>query len=122
MLRTLLLISLGGAIGSGLRYLASVVTAKYFETAFPVATLAVNVIGCLAIGILMGWFSRQYLAEDLKWFLVTGVCGGFTTFSAFGHESVKLFQGGNPGIAVGYIAASVAGGLLAVWAGLWLAR
>ena len=123
MLRTILLVGIGGGIGSALRYLTAVLTNKFFANTFPLATFLTNIIGCFLIGILMGYLVRNQLADsNLKWFLVTGFCGGYTTFSAFGYENVNLFQTQNPALAFAYIAASIAIGLFAVWLGLFISR
>ena len=122
-LKTLFLIGIGGGVGSIFRYLTSVFVTKYFQTAFPLATFAVNFAGCLIIGVLLGLFERHQLASsDLKILLVTGFCGGFTTFSAFAAENINLFQTGHSFTALLYIAASVLVGLLAVWLGLVLVK
>lgn len=123
MLKTVFVVALGGAIGSVLRYLTAVMVQKYYAHVFPLATLLTNVIGCLLIGIFVGWLSKHQLPDtNLKWFLITGFCGGYTTFSAFGLENVSLLQSGNSGYALLYIATSVVIGLAAVYAGLWIAR
>jgi CrcB protein len=125
----LLLIACGGALGSVLRYLVSVAahnytasaTARLFSHAFPVGTLAVNLIGCLLTGVLAGLFLRQVLPHDqYRLALTVGVLGGFTTFSAFGLDTLTLFQRGHLAMAILNIGANVAGGLLAVWVGIWL--
>lgn len=119
MLRTILLVAIGGAIGSVLRYLTSVFVQKYYAHVFPLATLFTNIIGCFLIGIFVGWLSKNQMDDsNLKWLLVTGFCGGYTTFSAFGLENVTLLQSGNSGWAFLYIAASVIVGLAAVYVGL----
>lgn len=123
MIKTILLITLGGGIGSAMRYLTSVGVNKYFPAIFPWATLTVNVIGCLIIGIVLGFCEqRQLIGSDLKNFLVAGFCGGYTTFSAFASENLHLFQSGNSLTAFLYIAVSVLAGLLAVWLGFSLAK
>ena len=123
MLRTILLVAFGGAIGSVLRYLTSVFVQKYYAHIFPLATLLTNLIGCFLIGIFVGWLSKNQLPDsNLKWLLVTGFCGGYTTFSAFGLENVSLLQSGNSGWSFLYIAASIIAGLAAVWCGLFLAK
>ena len=123
MLRTLLLIALGGGIGSMLRYLTAVVTNKYYASFFPLATFLVNIIGCLLIGTVMGLLEKNQVTDSsLKWLLVTGFCGGFTTFSAFGYENISLLQNQQTGLAFLYIAASVIVGLFAVWLGLLIVK
>lgn len=123
MIRTIILVGIGGGIGSILRYLTSVVIAKYFQTSFPWGTFAVNIIGCLIVGLLLGLFERQLLTNPhLKFLLVTGFCGGYTTFSAFASENMNLFQSGNSPTAFLYIAASVLVSLFSVWAGLALSK
>lgn|SRR5690554_4490904 len=123
MIRTIILVGIGGGIGSILRYLTSVLFAKCFQTGFPWGTLSVNVIGSLIIGLLIGCFSREGISQpDLKFLFVIGFCGGYTTFSAFSLESINLFQSGNSALAFTYIAASVLISLLAVWCGLALSK
>ncbi|MBD3583591.1 fluoride efflux transporter CrcB [Flavobacterium selenitireducens] len=119
MIRNLLLVALGGAIGSVLRYLTSIFVSKYFPTVFPWATLVTNIIGCFLIGFFVGQLQKNGLFDSgYKWLLVTGFCGGYTTFSTFGHENITLFQNGNGALAFAYIASSVVVGLGAVWLGL----
>ena len=123
MFRTLLLIALGGGVGSMLRYLTSMVVGKFYTSVFPLATLTVNVIGCLLVGFFMGWLGKNELADgSMKWLLITGFCGGYTTFSTFGYENIALLQSQHSGIAFLYIAGSVMVGLAAVWLGLWLSE
>lgn len=117
----MLLVALGGALGSVLRYLTSIFVSKYFANFFPWATLVTNLIGCFLIGFFIGQLQKNGLVDSgYKWFLVTGFCGGYTTFSTFGHENITLFQNGNSVLAFAYIAASVILGLGAVWLGLYV--
>lgn len=123
MLKTITLVAIGGAAGSVLRYLTSVVVNKYYAHVFPLATFLTNLIGCFLIGIIIGWLAKNQMPDsNLRWLLVTGFCGGYTTFSAFGLENVTLLQNGNPGWAFLYMAASVIVGLAAVWGGLLIAK
>ena len=123
MLRTLLLIALGGGVGSILRYLTAIVINKYYTTVFPLATLVVNIIGCLLIGIIMGLLEKNQVTDSaMKWLFVTGFCGGFTTFSTFGYENISLLQNQQSGWAFLYIAASIIIGMFAVWLGLLIVK
>lgn len=112
----LLVIALGGAAGSVLRYLAGVFIPP--AQGFPVGTLAVNVLGSFLIGV----FARVLAAPDadhvLRLALTTGFCGGFTTFSAFSAETITLMQQGKVGRAMAYVALSIALGLGATALGL----
>jgi CrcB protein len=123
MLKAIFIVSIGGAIGCGMRYLTSILMQKYFVHSLPFGTLVANIIGCLLIGLLMGYFTKLHLNNnDIKLLLVTGFCGGYTTFSAFAFENFTLLQQGNYTAAFTYIALSVIGGLLAVYSGLALSK
>lgn len=123
MFKALLIAGIGGGIGSSFRYLTSVLTQKYIQSLFPWATFLVNVIGCLLIGVLIGFFTKQQVENtELKLLFITGFCGGFTTFSAFALENIKLFQSGNSFIALLYIALSVFLGIFAVWTGMMITK
>ena len=113
MSQTLPLIALGGAIGSVLRYLMIAALGA------PWATAAVNVLGSLAIGLL---FILLDARAGWQLFLMTGVMGGFTTFSAFSLDTLKLIQHGQPAQAIAYVLVSVALSLVAVALGVALAR
>ena len=119
MLRQLLLVALGGALGSALRYLAALLLARHYTGSIPLATLVVNLVGCFLIGFLIGLCSET---GHLRLLFITGFCGGFTTFSTFTAESYTMFREGAYGLALLYIAGSVLIGLLALWLGLSLSR
>lgn len=122
-MKQVLFVGLGGAAGSILRYLTSIITIKYYSASFPIATLIVNVVGCFLAGLIFGLVSQETAeAQNLKFLLLTGFCGGFTTFSAFALENVKLMNSGNTTTAVVYTGISIATGLLAVWIGLLITR
>ncbi len=109
-----LLVAAGGAIGSMLRYATSIIVGSRL---FPYATLTVNIIGSLVIGIILG-LSQKNNISDYGWkFLAVGVCGGFTTFSAFSLEGLKLLQQQRYFIFLLYIVVSIVAGLLATFTG-----
>lgn len=116
---SVLLVAAGGALGSVGRYaISGVMVPRLLDWRFPVGTFAVNIAGCLLIGILAGFAVKQSLfSAEARLFLFTGVAGGFTTFSTFGLETFELFRRGETLVAVSYIAASVIIGLLVVWLG-----
>ena len=120
----LLLAGAGGFIGSALRYLVAMgVDNWYGRGDFPFGTLAVNVIGCLIIGLLTFLAeSRAAFSAELRVFLVIGILGGFTTFSSFGNDTVNLWRAGREGRALINIGAQLVLGLGAVWLGRMLAR
>ncbi len=123
MLKTILYIAIGGAIGSVFRFLTTVLVSKFWSNQFPLATFIANITGCFLIGLFIGILAKNNLTDSyLKWFLVTGFCGGFTTFSAFGMENYNLLQSNNSLLVFGYIGLSIILGLLAVWFGLFIAK
>ncbi|MBR1901596.1 MAG: fluoride efflux transporter CrcB [Bacteroidaceae bacterium] len=115
-MKSILLVALGGGIGSVCRYLISILN----TTSYPWGTFAVNILGSLLIGLLVGCVNKGSLPPELKLLLVTGFCGGFTTFSTFANESVGMMKAGDILLSALYIGASVVVGVLAVWAGLKL--
>ena len=119
MFKNFLLVGLGGAIGSMVRYAAYVfVGAK----TFPFATLTVNIIGSFIIGLVLAVSLKdESFLNNWKLFLATGICGGFTTFSAFSAENVVLLQNEKYGLALVYILLSIIAGIVAAWLGFNLA-
>ena len=119
----LLLVALGGAVGASARHLVNIASMRLAGAAFPWGTLAVNLLGCLAMGMLVEVLARRFDASnELRLLLATGVLGGFTTFSAFSLDFAVLWERGAAVSALAYVAASVLGSLAAVFAGLWVAR
>lgn len=118
MIKQLLLVGLGGGIGSVLR---AMIYKIYGTTHFPYATLTVNIIGSFAIGILAAFFLKQQQQTDAaRLFFITGICGGFTTFSAFSLENMELLQAGRYKMALFYILSGVLTGIVATFAGFKL--
>jgi CrcB protein len=122
MFPAVLQVALGGAIGASMRYLAGVwVIRALGHTSFPVAILLVNVAGSFLMGIFIGVAAHKGLTH-LSPFVATGILGGFTTFSAFSLEAVTLYERGDVTGAALYVALSVGLSILALFAGLWIAR
>jgi len=113
------LVALGGAIGSLARYGVGLAAARWFGLAFPWGTLAVNIVGGLAMGLLAARVGPEQ--ESVRLFLGVGLLGGFTTFSAFSLETVRLMEQA-PAQGALYVAASVVLAVGACWAGLVLGR
>jgi CrcB protein len=117
------LVAVGGAIGSVARYLTGMFAVRLFGPNFPWGTLAVNVVGSLAIGIFAELIARRFSAP-MEWrlFIITGILGGFTTFSAFSLDIATLFDSSAPWMAFVYLAMTMLVSLVAVFAGLALMR
>ena len=123
MNRTILLIGFSGLIGSIARYLTVVYFTRLIPASFPYGTFVVNLLGCFIIGIVYGLAERYtWLTPEWRLFLATGICGGYTTFSAFAYENIKLLQDGDYLIFATYSSMSFAGGLFAVFIGLALTK
>ena len=118
-----LLVMAGGALGAGLRYHLGRLLTHGLGAGFPYGTLAANLAGGFAMGLLMGWLTRSGVGgEQSRLFLGVGVLGGFTTFSAFSLEVVNMIEREQWMMAAGYSAASVLGAVLALFAGLMMMR
>ncbi|MEJ7759341.1 MAG: fluoride efflux transporter CrcB [Gemmatimonadaceae bacterium] len=119
---TILAIAVGGALGSVLRYLLAGTVQRSSAAGFTYGTLAVNVVGCLIVGLLVPRFTNAEPSSALGGLLIVGFCGGFTTFSAFSIETVGLASEGEYLRALLYVFLSVTLCLLATASGLALAR
>lgn len=121
-MKAILLVAIGGAVGSVARYkMSGYVLQHAIDWRFPAGTLAVNVIGCMGAGLLAGLAGRHdLLSPDARALLFTGLLGGFTTFSAFGLETMLLLKRGELLVAGANILLSVALGLAALWLGMSL--
>jgi fluoride exporter len=122
-LYTAILVGTGGFAGSIARWVCQQAVLRFFPHIFPFGTFAVNLLGSFFIGWIYavsdknGWMSAEW-----RWFLATGFCGGFTTFSAFSFEILQLLKNGHYGLSAVYIMLSLIAGVLAVWAGWLLGR
>jgi CrcB protein len=119
----ILLVAAGGALGSVLRYLVGLWTLRSFGPSFPWGTLTVNITGSFLIGVLAEVIARKFGASaEMRVFLITGILGGYTTFSAFSLDAITLLERGEAVTALIYVASSVLLSALAVFAGLVLMR
>jgi CrcB protein len=117
-----LLIAIGGAVGSVARYLLGRAVQGALHLNFPTGTFVVNVVGCLVIGVLAKFFLHSQTELPLRATLMIGFCGGFTTFSSFSLETLGLIQGGEWGKATGYVVLSAVVCVGATAAGYALGR
>ena len=120
-----LLVAIGGALGSMARYGVGLAAGRMFPgSAWPWATLTINVVGGLAMGLLIGWLSLRAGAgqEGARLFAAVGILGGFTTFSAFSLETVLMIERRDYGLAAAYVVVSVAVAIAALMVGLMIAR
>jgi CrcB protein len=123
MLQKILLAGSGGFLGSAARFTLGGMVYRYLPTTFPYATFVINVTGCFAIGFLAVLTDeRLSLGPNARIFWMTGVLGGYTTFSAFGYETTVLLRDGHTAAAMGNVVGQVVLGLLAVFAGAAAAR
>jgi len=123
MYKVLLIVGLGGFIGSAGRYWCHVMAGKYLPLTFPYGTFLINIAGSFLIGLIFGLSEKGgWLSPEWRFFLATGFCGGFTTFSSFSLENLALLREGNY-LALGlYIGLSVIVGILAAFLGMGLAK
>lgn len=121
-MKAMIVVALGGALGCVARYKCGAGVLQYtIGWKFPAGTFLVNVIGCLVAGLLIGLAeNRAFLTPEIRLLLFTGFLGGFTTFSAFGVETISLLEKGEVAVALAYVALSVVCGLAALWAALKL--
>ena len=123
MIKNFLIVGLGGAVGSMLRYGVQRILQVQGTATFPTGTLLVNIAGCFLIGILWSMISRSLTwNEEMKLLLMTGFCGGFTTFSAFTLEGIGLLKENKTALFLIYLTASVVGGLLATFIGIRIVK
>ena len=121
-LRDIAALAAGGAAGTICRYYTTLGALRTLGPRFAYGTLAVNVVGCFAIGVLMHCLDATGASRSVRLGLTTGFLGGFTTFSAFGYETVIFLENGKPALALANVAANVLIGVAATYAGLMLGR
>ena len=124
MFKNILIIGSGGFLGSVARYLSVHYIEKYFPINFPIGILTVNIIGSLIIGFVLGLVDRNatLMTDGAKLFLAVGVCGGFTTFSSFANDNVKMLNSGDILSSALYISLSVFFCIVAVFFGKYLSN
>ena len=119
MIRLILIVGTGGFIGTIARFFANELMKKITSINFPLATLFVNILGCLIIGVIYGFIDKGKLHEpEFRLFLTTGICGGFTTFSAFSVENIIMIRNGEFLNVFAYIAISILFGFAATYLGM----
>ncbi len=118
----ILIVAVGGALGSVLRFLIQRFFVISVAVTFPMGTFIVNILGCLLIGIIWGIKTKNGISDEATLFLMTGLCGGFTTFSAFSSESVVLLHQDKFFLFLLYVTLSVVLGFSATYAGHYLTK
>ena len=119
----LLLVFVGGGLGSSVRYLIGKASVAVLGPEFPYGTLAINVVGSFVMGLVAGWFAmRVQASQEWKLFLTTGIIGGFTTYSTFSLETALLWERGATGLAFLYVSGTLLLGLVGIFGGLALIR
>lgn len=121
MFLNLIYVALGGALGAVLRYMTGLGVLRLFGAAFPMGVITVNILGSFLMGVFVVFATKKGFMH-LSPLVMTGLLGGFTTFSAFSLEAVSLFEKGDTGAAAFYVVLSVVASIAALVLGLWLAR
>ncbi|MGB3183944.1 MAG: fluoride efflux transporter CrcB [Cyclobacteriaceae bacterium] len=121
-IQNLLFIGIGGFIGSISRYACSYYLDRYLHSIYPWGTFAVNITGCFLLGLILGLTEHHQIGERWRFFLATGFCGSFTTFSTFAAEGYGLYQKELTMISFVYLAGSVVLGILMAGAGIWVGK
>ncbi|GIV55159.1 MAG: putative fluoride ion transporter CrcB [Candidatus Kapaibacterium sp.] len=123
MMRNVVLVGVGGMLGSIARYGVAVFFSTRMPLGFPYGTLTVNIVGCFLIGVVVGLAGRgNFVTPEVRLFLATGFCGGFTTFSSFAYEVVEMVKAHRYELAVAYVVGSVVVGIGATVVGLMVTR
>jgi CrcB protein len=118
-----LLVFIGGGLGSTLRHTVNIVCPRWLGTAFPYHTFIINITGSMVMGLIAGYLAfKGEASQPWRMFLMTGILGGYTTFSAFSLDAGLLYERGEIGLALLYVAGSVVLSLAGLFAGLALVR
>lgn len=122
-MKAFLIVAIGSGLGGALRYGMQLLLQRFYPSAFPLGTLSVNITGCFLIGIFFSLAEKNTLiSPEIKLFLITGFCGGFTTFSAFSIDNITLMNSGHFLYFFLYMAGSVLIGIGATLLGIYLAQ
>jgi fluoride exporter len=121
-MKLILMIGIGGFIGTIFRYIISIGIQNKFLSSYPFGTFTVNIIGCFLIGIIYALSDRGNISVEWRLFIATGILGGFTTFSSFSNETVSMLRDAQYGFALLYVLSSVTIGILATFAGIFLIK
>ena len=122
-MKEFIIVGIGSFFGGGLRYAVGRIVGVGASTAFPLSTFVVNIVGCLLIGMLSTIALRQgWLTPTMRLLLITGFCGGFTTFSTFISENVNLYSSGHQLMSLAYMSASIIVGIVAFWLGCMIIK
>lgn len=121
-MKLILIIGIGGFIGTIFRYIISIGIQNKFLSSYPFGTFTVNIIGCFLIGIIYALSDRGNISVEWRLFIATGILGGFTTFSSFSNETVSMLRDAQYGFALLYVLSSVTIGILATFAGIFLIK
>jgi CrcB protein len=118
-----LLVFLGGGLGSTLRHIVNLASARALGTAFPYHTFIINITGSIVMGLIAGYLAfKGEASQPWRLFLMTGILGGYTTFSAFSLDAALLYERGETGLALFYVLGSVVFSIAGLFAGLALVR
>ena len=123
MIKSILIVGLGGFLGSSSRYITSIIVSKYFSSSFPLASFIANIIGSLLIGIILGYAIKYQIKEsNLILFLTTGFLGGYTTFSAFAFDNMQLLNSHNYSVFFLNVVLSIIIGIAAAFVGFSISK
>ncbi|HVW91202.1 MAG TPA: fluoride efflux transporter CrcB [Devosia sp.] len=119
-----LLVAVGGAIGSVLRYGAGIFVGSFWRDSFPLGTMLINIVGSLVMGLFVGLMARLLppWQNEARLFFAVGVLGGFTTFSSYSLDAISMIERGDMMPAAFYVVGSVVIGFVGLWLGLWIMR